>query len=96
MGGQYLRLIPIRADESVGALDLFVTQPDLVSVEVKHRQRLLEHKQMLVPPRAGQGLSDLGLILPAAVVAQSSQSVRVTLTGDNGANDPQAGLTRHV
>ena len=59
-----------------------------------HFERRFEIEQMLLTPVAGEVLSDLFLRLSTALVTKSRQLCRVTLTGNDGADNAHAGLAR--
>lgn len=90
------RVRPVWADGGVGALDFEVAGFDLAGVEVIEFQRLLEDEEVLLAPGAGEGLGDFVFGFLAARVAQGGEFMGVTLTGDDGADDGQAGLTGDV
>ena len=71
-GGERLEFtaIPIRAGLGIQALDLLVALQDLLGVEVIQRHRLLQHKQVLFQPGAGQSLADFFFTLLAAWLPQ--------------------------
>ena len=87
------RVRPVWADGGVGALDFEVAGFDLAGIEVVEFERLLEDEEVLLAPGAGEGLGDFVFGFLAARVAQGGEFMGVTLTGDDGADDGQAGLT---
>ena len=52
-------LLFARTDALINALDFRIALRHLLGIGVVHRQRLLQHEQMLFAPGAGQGLGNL-------------------------------------
>jgi hypothetical protein len=57
---------------------------------------LLEDEEVFFAPGAGEGLGDFLFRLLAARIAQGGEFMGVTLTGDDGADDGQAGLAGDI
>jgi hypothetical protein len=87
---------PMGADGAGGAFDFGITGFDLAGVKVKQFQRLLEDKEVLLAPGAGEGAGDLCFALLTVWMTQGGQLVRVALSGDDGADDAQAGVAGGV
>jgi len=68
----------------------------LLGVEIEQRQGLLQYKEMLLAPRAGEGMGNLVFIFVATRVPQRGQDVRITFPGDDGADDAQAGFAGDI
>ncbi len=77
------RVGPVGADGGVGALDFGVAGGDLAGVKVIQFEGLLEDKEVLLPPGAGEGLGNLPFTLLALGMAQRSQLVGIALPGDD-------------
>lgn len=60
---------PMGADGAVGAFDFGITGLDLAGVKVVQFQRLLEDKEVLLAPGAGEGAGNLRLTLLALGMA---------------------------
>lgn len=88
--------LEVGLEHGKGVLDLGVARPELRRVAIEQCQRLCEDKEMLRAPGACQRHGDLVRILLAAVVAQGSQVLRVTLAGDHGTEDPLPSVTRDL
>jgi len=65
-----------RFHDGEGVFDLGVAFAELGGVEIKQRQGLLQDKEMLLTPSAGQGSGYLVAILLAAVISQGSEGAR--------------------
>lgn len=78
---------PMGAGLAIGAFDFGIAFCDLLTVEVEHRQRLLQDEEMLCPPGTGERLRDFFDALFAVWVAIGSQSLGIALPSNDGAND---------
>jgi len=78
-------------DHGKGVLNLRIAGADLGGVEIKQREGLREDEQMCCAPGAGQRQRDFIRILFTAIVPQRGETTRVTLAGDNSADDALSG-----
>src|SRR4030095_17188474 len=85
-----------RFNDRESAFNLGIAFAELGGVEVKQRQGLLEDKEMLLTPGAGQCSGYLVDILLAAVIPHGGEGARVALARDNGADDPLPRGARHI
>ena len=85
-----------RFNDGEGVFDLGVACAELGGGEIEQRQGLLEDKEMLLTPGAGQRQGDLIYILLAAGIPQGREGARVALARDNGAEDTLPSGTRHI
>jgi hypothetical protein len=88
--GQGLAIAPVREGLEV-RLDVLITFGDFLVIHLIEGDRLGQSKQMFVAPIALQGAGDGGLIVLAAIVTQLGQRRRITLAGQDGADNRQAG-----
>ncbi len=95
-GQRRLVTAPVGADGAVGAFDCGIAGGELLGIEVKEGQRLLQYKEVLFAPGAGEGQGDLIFILVTAQVAEGSEDVGIAFAGDDGADDIQAGLAGDI